>query len=93
MATMRINRRLLFLSTAKGALAAALGAVGLRTEAQTQSPTATQFPDSRVLPTTTPPFEGFIAPNLVNSQPGWPPTVMPPEGSPNVLLVLIDDAG
>jgi arylsulfatase len=25
--------------------------------------------------------------------PGWPPTVMPPEGAPNVLLILIDDAG
>ena len=46
-----------------------------------------------MLPTPTPPFQGFIAPNLVNSQPGWPPTIMPREGAPNVLLVLIDDAG
>ena len=46
-----------------------------------------------MLPTPTPPFKGFIQPNLVDSQPGWPPTVMPPEGAPNVLLILIDDAG
>jgi arylsulfatase len=88
-----MNRRQLFLSTAKGAFAAVLGAIGFRTAAEAQSPTATQFPDSKVLPTPTPPFQGFIAPNLVNSQPGWPPAIMPPEGAPNVLLVLIDDAG
>ena len=46
-----------------------------------------------MLPTPTPPFKGFIEPNFVDSQPGWPPTVMPPEGAPNVLLILIDDAG
>jgi arylsulfatase A-like enzyme len=88
-----MNRRQLFLSSAKGALAAALGAIGFRTQAQAQSPTATQFPDSTVLPTPTPPFGGFIQANLINSQPGWPPTIMPPEGAPNVLLILIDDAG
>ena len=52
-----------------------------------------EFPDSKVLPTPTSPFSGFIEPNLVDSMPGWPPTIMPPEGAPNVLLVLIDDAG
>jgi Sulfatase len=88
-----MNRRQLFLSSAKGALLGALGAIGFRTQAQAQSPTATQFPDSTVLPTPTPPFKGFIQPNLVDSQPGWPPTIMPPEGAPNVLLILIDDAG
>ena len=88
-----MNRRRLFLSSAKGALAAALGAVGFRTTAQAQSPTAVEFPDSKVLPTPTPPFEGVIEPNFLESTPGWPPTIRPPEGAPNVLLVLIDDAG
>jgi hypothetical protein len=40
-----MNRRQLFLSSAKGALAVALGAVGFRTGAHAQSPTATQFPN------------------------------------------------
>ena len=88
-----MNRRQLFLSTAKAALATALGTVGFRTAARAQSPTAVEFPDSKVLPTPTSPFSGFIEPNLVDSMPGWPPTIMPPEGAPNVLLVLIDDAG
>jgi hypothetical protein len=87
-----MNRRQLFLSTAKAALASAFG-IPLIKSAEAQSPTATQFPDSKVLPTPTPPFKGFIEPNLIDSQPGWPPTVMPPQGAPNVLLVLIDDAG
>ena len=89
----KMNRRQLFLSTAKGALTAALGALGFRTTAHAQSPTAVEFPDSKVLPTPTPPFEGVIEPNFLESTPGWPPTIRPPEGAPNVLLVLIDDAG
>src|SRR6478752_2250342 len=45
------------------------------------------------LPAPTPPFSGAIAPNAVDSTPGWPPQVMPPEGAPNVLLILTDDVG
>ena len=91
-----MKRRELFLSSAKVALATAFASVGFGKGASAQapgSPTATQFPDSTVLPTPTAPFTGFIEPNLINSTPGWSPTVMPPEGAPNVLLVLIDDAG
>ena len=70
-----MNRRRLFLSSAKGALAAALGAVGFRTAARAQSPTAVQLPDSTVLPTPTPPFKGFIEPNrlLEPRRPALPP--------------------
>src|SRR5690348_14348988 len=88
-----MNRRELFLSSAKAALATAFASFGFRKGAHAQAPTATEFPDSKVIPTPTPPFAGFIEPNYVNSTPGWSPTVMPPEGAPNVLLVLIDDAG
>ncbi len=57
------------------------------------SPAAREFPNSRVLPTPTPPFNGAIMPNLIDSKPGWPPNISPPAGAPNVLLILIDDAG
>lgn len=57
------------------------------------APSTLEFPDSRVLPVPTPPFAGDIQPNLVNSKPGWPSTIAPPKGAPNVLLILIDDAG
>ena len=90
---MSMNRRQLFLTSARGALASALAAVGFSKTARAQAPTATAFPDSKVLPTPTPPFGGDIEPNLVDSAPGWTPTITPPAGAPNVLLVLIDDAG
>jgi arylsulfatase len=51
------------------------------------------FPNSRVLPTPTPPFNGVINPNLIDSKPSWPSTIAPPKDAPNVLLILIDDAG
>jgi arylsulfatase len=91
-----MNRRQLFLSTAKAALATAFAGLGFQKAAHAQgagAPTAVEFPDATVLPTPTPPFAGFIEPNLVNSTPGWSPTIMPPAGAPNVLLILIDDAG
>jgi arylsulfatase A-like enzyme len=57
------------------------------------APATREFPDSRTLPVPTPPFGGDIQPNLIDSTPNWPSTIAPPEGAPNVLLVLIDDAG
>jgi arylsulfatase len=57
------------------------------------SRSAVVFPDSRYLPTPTPPFTGYIMPNAIDSTPAWPPQIMPPQGAPNVLLVLLDDAG
>ena len=92
-----MNRRQLFLSTAKTALATAFGVPLLQNGARAQSPgspAATQFPDSTVLlPNPTPPFAGVIEPNLVNSTPPWPPTIAPQEKWRNGLLILIDDAG
>jgi arylsulfatase A-like enzyme len=88
-----MNRRQLFLSTAKAALATAFSGLGFRGGAFGQKRAAVEFPDSTVLPTPTPPFAGVIEPNLVDSTPDWPPTIVPPAGAPNVLLILIDDAG
>lgn len=88
-----MKRRELFQSTAKAALATAFAGPLLSKEALAQAPGTVAFVDSRVLPTPTPPFAGVIEPNLVDSTPGWPPTIMPPAESPNVLLILIDDAG
>jgi arylsulfatase len=88
-----MNRRQLFLSTAKAALATAFTSPWLQKGAFAQVPTAVKFPDRRVLPMPTPPFAGVIEPNLVDSTPSWPPTITPPSDAPNVLLILIDDAG
>lgn len=52
-------------------------------------------PDRSKLPIPDPPFQGTLGPTIADSTPDWAiqGEVRPPEGAPNVLLVLIDDAG
>ena len=52
-------------------------------------------PDRTVLPIPDPSFGGTIGRTLAQSQADWTinMTPSPPDGAPNVLLVLIDDAG
>ncbi len=88
-----MKRRQLFLSTGKAALATAFAGLLPKTAEAQVAPGTLEFPNSAVLPIPTPPFAGVIAPNLVDSTPSWPPTIAPPARSPNVLLILIDDAG
>ena len=57
------------------------------------SPSATQSLDSKHLPAPPPSFQGVINFNADHSKPAWPPTVVPPKGAPNVLLIMTDDVG
>jgi len=41
----------------------------------------------------TPKFEGVIGDDWRESTPWWPDAVVPPDGAPNVLLVVLDDVG
>lgn len=47
----------------------------------------------RALPQGDPPFRGVAKRTLMGSEPDFAHPVTPPEGAPNVLLVLVDDAG
>ncbi len=49
--------------------------------------------DRTVLPIPDPPFKGKANRTLEGSIPDYPPSVQPPQGAPNIVLVLIDDAG
>jgi arylsulfatase A-like enzyme len=51
--------------------------------------------DRTRLPIRRPPFQGIVNRTLAGSQPDWGQIghIQPPQGAPNVLLVLIDDAG
>src|SRR5947207_7565545 len=51
--------------------------------------------DRSVLPIRRPPFSGEVSRTLAASQPDWEilTAPRPPEGAPNVLVMLIDDAG
>lgn len=46
-----------------------------------------------VLPFPPPPFEGTITETFEGSTQDYPQPVTPPEGSPNILVILIDDLG
>jgi arylsulfatase len=69
-------------ATAKEAAAPPLG-----------SPAATRVIDGRQLPAPEVPFGGKIGKTAQESTPFWPPRVAPRKGSPNVLLIITDDAG
>jgi len=57
------------------------------------APGATTTIDGRYLPPPPPIFHGEIDTNAAQSTPAWPALVTPPEGAPNVLLIMTDDVG
>ena len=81
-----------------GILAAATMAIAPSARAQQitgipGSPDATVTVDGKQLPPPPLPFGGVIKESAVDSKPYWPPRVVPPKGSPNVLLIMTDDQG
>jgi len=57
------------------------------------SPSATTTIDGRYIPPPPQPFQGQINLNALQSKQAWPATVVPPEGAPNILLIMTDDVG
>jgi arylsulfatase A-like enzyme len=57
------------------------------------SPRATETIQGQVLPPPALPFGGEINLNADQSKTWWPPRIVPPEGAPNVLLIMTDDVG
>src|SRR6201981_1168019 len=92
---MKTERRILL----AGMLAAGVMAVAPSARAQIQttgtpgSPSATTTIDGKQLPPPEPKFGGVIKDSAVDSQAWWPPTVVPPKGAPNILLIMTDDQG
>jgi arylsulfatase A-like enzyme len=56
-------------------------------------PGATTTIDGRYLPPPPEAFRGEIGTNAAQSTPYWPALTVPPEGAPNVLLIMTDDVG
>jgi arylsulfatase A-like enzyme len=57
------------------------------------SPGATTTIPGNQIPAPAPKFGGVIKENATESKPWWPPTIVPPKGAPNVLLIMTDDQG
>ncbi len=78
-------------------VAVCMGFAGLAAAQQTTgvpgSPSATTTIDGRQLPPPPAKFGGVIKQTAADSKPYWPPTVVPPKGAPNVLLIMTDDQG
>ncbi len=77
------------------AAAVSLGAPALAQQSQAPlgSPAATRVIDGLQLPAPGVPFGGTIKPNALESTPFWQPRTAPPDGAPNVLLIITDDVG
>lgn len=57
------------------------------------SPSATMSISGKQLPPPNMQFGGVIKDAALQSKPWWAPQVVPPNGAPNVLLIITDDAG
>src|SRR6516164_8641829 len=57
------------------------------------SPGATTTIDGKYLPPPPPKFGGEIGLQADQSKPYWPARVVPPQGAPNILLIITDDQG
>jgi arylsulfatase len=68
-------------------------AAGVELTGTLGSPSATTTIDGKQIPPPDPKFGGVIKDSAVGSTPFWPPTVVPPKGAPNVLLIMTDDQG
>ena len=91
---MKLNKHI----TWSGMFVAALMAVAASAPAQQitgtpGSPSATMTIDGKQLPPPDPKFGGVIKDIAADSKPYWPPSIVPPKGAPNVLLIMTDDQG
>jgi hypothetical protein len=86
-------------STGRGLLHIAIAPVFLLIAAAAQAqqssgtPTATTSVEVKALPAFAPEFGGVTNMTAKESKPCWPPTLVPPKGAPNVLLIMTDDQG
>ncbi len=89
--------RLTLTASAAATLLASLVFAGVPARAQDTpqagTPGATTSIDGRYLPSPPEPFRGEIGVNAADSTPWWPGLVVPPEGAPNILLIMTDDVG
>ncbi len=97
---MSVNKSLRVCGTITFFVAAVLGGCELQpggspvqTVGTPGSPAATTTIDGKQLPAPPAKFGGVIKDNAYQSKPYWPPTIVPPKGAPNVLLIMTDDCG
>src|SRR6266852_4103161 len=88
---MKANARILLYWALVSVMAAAPCARAQTITGVPGSPSATVVIGGKQLPPPDPKFGGVIKEKATESKPYWPPTVVPPKGAPNVLLIMTDD--
>jgi len=88
-----IGSTMTFGKSAAQAVSAAASSLGGIINGTLGSPSATINIDGKMLPPEPMPFGGVINETLSGSKSWWPPRVVPPQGAPNVLLIMTDDQG
>jgi arylsulfatase len=83
----------MYLATIVALAAAAVTAKAIETTGVPGSPSATTTIEGKQLPPPDPKFGGVIKENAAQSKAWWAPRVVPPKGTPNVLLIMTDDVG
>ncbi|QEG33487.1 arylsulfatase [Bythopirellula goksoeyrii] len=92
-ATMRPSKHILFAILTSTLLLAAESASAQQITGTPGSPSATTTINGKQLPAPAPKFGGVIKDNAMQSKAWWPPRIVPPKDSPNILLIMTDDAG
>ena len=95
------SRRNILLAGTSLAAASALGSAAPIQTAQAQLPTKSppggspsiNAIDRTQLPLPESKFQGVIGKSYIDSKPDWPKVPTPPEGAPNVVVILLDDVG
>ncbi|MDH6245684.1 arylsulfatase [Mycobacterium sp. OTB74] len=80
------------LAAASVAAGAALASCSHEEKAAPPGPSPAN-PDRTALPMNDPPFTGKIGKTYQDSKEAWPELPKPPQGAPNVVIVLLDDVG
>src|SRR5919106_6184089 len=83
----------MMLGLVMGGVLAAVPALAQQITGTPGSPGGTTTVDGRYVPPPPQPFEGQIELNATQSKPYWLARVVPPEGAPNILLIMTDDTG
>src|SRR5438046_7605483 len=78
---------------AGAAMAAAPSATAQQINGTPGDPSATVTIDGKQIPPPPMPFGGVIKEAATDSKSYWPPRVVPPKGTPNILLIMTDDQG
>jgi len=75
------------------AVVASMASAQQQTTGTPGSAAATTTVSPKQLPAPDPKFGGLIKDGALQSKPWWAPRIVPPKGAPNILLILVDDAG